>query len=460
MRVVFASAELAPLVKVGGLGDAASGLSKSLIDLGVDLDVVIPDYWGGAHRSGRPVRLETPDWAGPMEAIRADVPELGRVHLISAPALVRPHPYDDELGRGWPDNDFRFFSFAAGVTALVERIAPDVLHLNDWHTGAALGLAGSAPPSVFTIHNPAYQGTTSGSWLDVMVRRPEAYEWYGGTNPLTGAIALADAITTVSPTFAEELLHEETGFGLSGPLHARGERFSGIANGIDVSVWDPSSDGHLGATFDDRTVSRKRQIGRELRSEVGLEAGTGPMVGMVTRLTDQKGVDLALGAIEAVDGDDVSYVLLGSGDVTLADRARSLVEERAGRVAFVDGFDEGLAHRIFGGSDLVLIPSRFEPCGLTQMQAMRYGSMPVVTDVGGLHDTVVDADADPDLGTGFIADSVTVESVAGALRRGLAAWRSTRRRGAIRRRGMTRDWSWRVPAKLYMDLYETIRSAR
>ena len=197
-----------------------------------------------------------------------------------------------------------------------------------------------------------------------------------------------------------------------------------------------------------------------LATEVGWSDGNGPLVGMVTRLTDQKGVDLALATVGDLAGLDARMILLGSGDRVLADTARRLATRHPDRFAFVEAFDEGIAHRIFAGADLFLVPSRFEPAGLTQMQAMRYGTIPVVTDVGGLHDTVTDADAHPDHGTGFVADSVTASSVRDALTRAVRAWRSTRRRGAIRRRGMSHDWSWRGPAKSYLELYQEVMSAR
>lgn len=460
MRVLFATAELAPLVKVGGLGDAVSGLVKALAERGHEIDVVIPDYWGDRYRTGKAMRLDVPEWAGPAEAHLADAPGAARVHLLSSPSLPRPDPYNDARGRGWPDNDRRFFSFSAAVASFIVSTAPDVVHINDWHTGAVPGLLNEAPPTVFTMHNPAYQGVTSEAWQEVMVRRPDAYEWYGGTNPLTGAVALADMVTTVSPGFASELEVDATSFGLGELLRDRGERFIGIINGIDTEVWDPGRDGHLPVNFDTSSIAKKRKVASHLRREVGLVESSGPLLGMVTRLTDQKGVDLALDAVARIPDPDVAFVLLGSGDASLAESVRALAAKRGGRFAFVEGFDEGLSHRIFGGSDLVLVPSRFEPSGLTQMQAMRYGALPVVTPVGGLRDTVIDADEHPETGNGFVAEAVSADELSGAIDRGIRAWRSTRRRGQIRRRAMEQDWSWRVSAAKYEEIYRAIRRAR
>lgn len=460
MKVLIATAELAPLVKVGGLGDAVSGLVKALGGRGLDVDVVIPDYWGDRHRTREAMSLETPDWAEAAEAHPVEFPGPGRVFLLSTPSLPRPDPYNDAEGLGWPDNDRRFFSFSAAAASFIRSTNPDVVHLNDWHTGAVLGLLEEAPPTVFTMHNPAYQGVTDESWRDVMLRRSDAYEWYGGTNPLAGAVRLADRVTTVSPGFAAELEVEETGFGLSELLSDRGEHFVGIINGIDTEIWDPETDQHLPITYGMASVARKRKVAAELRDEVGLTGGNGPLLGMVTRLTGQKGVDLALEAVARIPDPDISFVLLGSGDPSLAESARALSGARDGRFAFVESFDEGLAHRIFAGSDLVLVPSRFEPCGLTQMQAMRYGAFPVVTPVGGLGDTVIDADTDPEAGNGFVAADVSSDALLDALGRGIRAWRSTRRRGQIRRLGMLQDWSWRRSAAKYEEIYRTIRRAR
>lgn len=458
MRILFASAELAPYAKVGGLGDFTAGLVRSLRDDGLAVEVILPDYGTLPFQVETEHDITLPGWAGEA-TIRKGMVDNFAVSLVSAPTLTRAHPYLDKTGVGWPDNDQRFFTFSAAVAAWATSTKPDVLHLNDWHTGATLGFLQSVPPSILTIHNLAYQGTTSADWLGVLPRRPDAYEWYGGTNPLTGAIALADRVITVSPTFAAESLRPETGFGLSGPLSARGSAFMGILNGIDTSVWDPANDPHLGISYDIETVGRKREMRRRLGAELGWEEANEPLVGMVTRLTGQKGVDIALDLVDILDVIGARMVLLGSGERDLALAAHKAAS-RSRRFVFVEGYDEGLSHRIFAGCDLYLMPSRFEPAGLTQMQAMRYGTIPVVTDVGGLHDTVIDADQMPGDGTGFVAPKVDSVSMADALHRAVKAWRNTRRRGEIRRRGMGHDWSWSVPGALYAEQYRTISSAR
>ncbi len=242
VRVVFATAELAPFVKVGGLGDAAAGLVVELRRLGVDVEVVLPDYGGLELAVTSERALEMPAWAGPATIRTGSLDGFAGLTLVSADDLERPHPYLDRRGRGWPDNDRRFMVFSAALAAHLLADPPDLVHLNDWHTGATLGLTADPPPSLLTIHNLAYQGITDDRWLAVLTRRPEAYEWYGDMNPLTGAIALADRVVAVSPHFAEETLRPESGFGVDEALAARGPNYLGILNGIDTSVWDPATD--------------------------------------------------------------------------------------------------------------------------------------------------------------------------------------------------------------------------
>lgn len=460
MRVLFATAELAPLVKVGGLADFSSGLVGALRSNGVDVDIVLPDYGDLPFvPADDRQQLRTPEWASPATVRRGTLGGV-EVSLVAVPGMPRPHPYLDGDGQGWPDNDKRFLAFSMAVAAWVTITSPDVIHLNDWHTGATLGFLDDPPPSVLTIHNLAYQGTTSGEWLEWFVRRRDAYDREGDANPLAGAITLADRVITVSPTFAAESLQPETGFGLGELLEARGEAFTGILNGIDTGFWNPATDPHLDQHYDIESFDRKREVCRSLVAELGWEPSGEPLIGMVTRLTDQKGVDLALEATSILDDAGARMVLLGSGERSLASAARLVANQVGDRFTFRDGYDEGLAHRIFGGSDLYLMPSRFEPSGLTQMQAMRYGSIPVVTDVGGLHDTVTDADRFPTEGNGFVADEVSGPAVRDALERAVAAWRTPSRRTEIIRRGMSRDWSWDAPADLYNQVYLEIMSVR
>ena len=459
MRVLFATAELAPLVKVGGLGDFSAGFTRALSASGAEVEIVLPDYGGFPIEAESRLGLEVPAWCSPA-TVETTSFNGAVLTLVTVPEMERPNPYVDDEGRPWPDNERRFLGFSAAVAAWMRHRRPDVVHLNDWHTAAVPAFLDDLPPSLITIHNLAYQGNTDGAWLDLLPHHAGRFELEGETNPLAGGISLADRVVAVSPNFVTETLPPNDGFGLSRILANRGDAYSGILNGIDTNVWDPGTDQYLGKHYDSSSIEVKDQLKADLASTIGIDIGDGPLVGMVTRLTDQKGVDIALEAFESAVGDDGSMVLLGSGERDLADMAEAVGLRHYRRFHFRNGYDEELAHRIFAASDLYLMPSRFEPAGLTQMQAMRYGAIPVVTDVGGLHDTVVDADTDPDRGTGFVASGVSAAAVADALTRAIAAWRSPERRAAIVTRGMGIDWSWDKPAHAYLDLYAGITSAR
>jgi starch synthase len=405
VHVLFATAELSPLARVGGLGEAAAGLVRALRASGTDVTVALPDYAGRPLAGESATAEAVPAWAGPARVRWGDAEGFGPVALVDVPGIRRPHPYvDPSTGWGWGDNDQRFFAFSAAVAALAERLAPDVVHLNDWHTGAAASLLGSRSPTVFTIHNLAYQGQSDPGWQAVLGPGAAALAWGGATNPMAGAIRLADRVVAVSPTYAREILDPAHAFGLH-PL---------------------------------------------------LADGPGPVLGLVSRFVDQKGIDLALGLVPFLADVPAQLAVLGAGDPELVAWARWAASEQPDRIGFFEGYHDGLGRRIFAGSDLYLVPSRFEPCGLTQMQAMRYGAIPVVTDVGGLHDTVVDADREPAAGTGFVSRRVDLPGVLDAVHRADRAWREAPRRQAIQRRGMGRDWSWTEPAARFRALYEEV----
>lgn len=459
MRVLFATAELSPVARVGGLAPAAAGLVKALRRLGVEVEVVLPDYRGLPLQGERIEHLHVPHWASPAVARSGELEGVGPITLLDAPGLRRGHPYLLPDGTGHPDNDDRFFRFSAGVAALTELRRPDVLHLNDWHTSATLAFLAEPPPSVLTIHTLGYQGWTNLGWLQAFPFNAGAYSVDGGTNPLAGAIRLADAVISVSPTYARESLTVAGGFGLDEVLAAKGDRFVGILNGIDTEEWDPAADPHVPVPFSLAEPAGKDAARAALRAELGLPESKAPLAVMVTRLVDQKGVDLVLPCLPYLGSVPAQLAVLGSGEKALVDALHEGAARYRDAVAFRDGYDEGLAHRLFAGADLFLMPSRFEPCGLAQMQAMRYGALPVVTDVGGLHDTVLDIDANPATGTGIVAREVSALGVLDALHRAGRAHQNAPRRAAMRRRGMAIDWSWQAPAERHVALYESIRHA-
>lgn len=455
MRVVFATAELSPVATVGGLAAAAVGLGAELRRLGVDVELVMPDYGDATLVDETTTRLDVPDWVGAATVRAGHHPVAGRLHLVSVPGMARPHPYLQANGEGWPDNDARFFRFSRAVAAFVESDPPDVLHLNDWHTGAALAALHDAPPTVLSIHNLAYQGTTDASWLDLIGPRASHYEWWGGTNPLSGAVALADRIVAVSPHYASEIVTPEGGFGLDDALRHRADDLIGILNGIDTDVWNPAADPLIAAPFTATSIEARSANRAALHDRVGFP-DDGVMLGtVVTRLTHQKGIDLLAPLVPLLAQIPMRLAILGSGDAGLAAHLHALAADHPGSLAFVEGYDETLSHLMFAGGDLYLMPSRFEPCGLTQMQAMRYGAVPVVTAVGGLVDTVTDADVHRD-GTGFVAARATSEDLLAALFRAERRLRDRRRRAAIQKRIMAIDWSWREPAREYVALYRAL----
>ena len=455
MRVVFATAELSPVATVGGLAAAAAGLVAELRRLGVEVDLVMPDYGDITLVDETTMRLDVPGWVGAARVRAGRHPVAGRLHLVAVPGMARSHPYLQANGQGWPDNDRRFFRFARAVAALVEHDPPDVLHLNDWHTGAVLAALDDPPPNVLSIHNLAYQGTTGASWLELIGPRASHYEWWGGTNPLSGAIALADRIVAVSPHHATEIVTPEGGFGLDEALRQRADDLVGILNGIDTGVWDPAADPLIAAPFTASSLEARSTNRAALRERVGFP-DDGVVLGVVvTRLTHQKGIDLLVPLIPLLAQIPMRLAILGSGDAGLAAHLHALAADHSDSLAFVEGYDETLSHQMFAGGDLYLMPSRFEPCGLTQMQAMCYGAIPVVTAVGGLVDTVADADLHRG-GTGFVAGRTSSEDLLAALFRAERRMRDKRRRVAIQKRIMAIDWSWSEPAREYVALYRAL----
>ncbi len=457
MRVVFATAELSPVATVGGLAAAAAGLGAELRRRGVDVELVLPDYGNIELVDESSVPIPVPEWVGNAilrVGVHADV---GRLHLISVPGIVRSHPYLQPSGHGWADNTERFFRFAAAVAAHVNADPPDVLHLNDWHTATALAATDPSIPTVLSIHNLAYQGTTDGSWLKRLGPRAAHYEWWGDTNPLSGAIALADRVVAVSPNYAREITTPEGGFGLDEPLRARGTALTGILNGIDTDVWNPATDVHLEARFDGATLGSRDANRTALLERLGLPLDDVPLATVVTRLTYQKGIDLLTPLVHLLAQIPTRLAILGSGDVDLAGHLRYLADTYPDSLAFVDGYDESLSHQLFAGGDMFLMPSRFEPCGLTQMQAMRYGAIPVVTGVGGLVDTVPDVDRHRE-GVGFVAERAESADLLAAMFRAARRVRDRRRRVTIQRRMMAIEWSWAAPASEYHAMYTSLRT--
>jgi len=453
MKILFATAELRPLVSAGGLGEAAFGLVDGLRRMGHQVDVVLPDYSHWELDNEQTLAVDVANWAGPVTVRRGTRTDAGDLILVDGPGIERPDPYVDSDGVGWVDNDRRFASFALAVARLIEQSDYDVVQLNDWHTALVPAFTTSAVPTVLTIHNLAHQGWADIGWLQRLTTHHDNYVHNGSLNPLAGAIRSVDAVVAVSPNYATEILSEADGMALHEVLRARGQDLHGIRNGIDTSTWDPATDQFLNARFDANDVRGKGQSRAALLDRVGWDEHRIPTIVMVTRLVEQKGVDLAFESARYLAGMRARLIVLGSGDRALADWGRWLAAEQPERVHFIDGYDVALSHLLVAGGDVFLMPSRFEPCGLAQMQAMAYGTLPVVTAVGGLVDTVVDADDDRD-GTGFVTRSNDVAGVVDGLHRALNSWRHPGRRKRIMRKGMSIDWSWDTPAAEFARLYE------
>ena len=454
MRVLFATAELRPLASAGGLGEAAAGLVAGLRDQGVDVITVLPGYSAFPLTDEEHIELAVPDWAAPASARLGVHSDVGRLAVVDVPGIVRPDPYVDEQGEGWADNDARFAAFSAAVAALARALDVDLVQLNDWHTALTPAFLGDGVPTVMTIHNLAHQGWAGSDWLHRLPSHREAYSWGDAVNGLGGAIRLADRIVAVSPNYAAEITTDAAGMGLQEVLAARGDDLRGILNGIDTRAWNPATDA-FAPHFDASDLAGKAVARAELLERAGWSDTDEPLIVMVTRLVDQKGVDLAFEAARFLEGMKARMIVLGSGDPRLAGWGEWLAETQPDRFWFFNGYDAPLSHLLFAGGDLLLMPSRFEPCGLAQMQAMAYGTIPVVTAVGGLVDTVRDADAHRD-GTGFVATTLDESGVVDALHRTLRAVRHAGRRKAIQRRGMTPDWSWAGPAAEFVELYREL----
>lgn len=451
MRILFATAELRPLVSAGGLGEAAAGLASALAELGVDILTALPDYAEYELSEETTVPLDVPEWAGPAWARIGVHPDAGNIALITVPGIARPNPYVDSDGIGWPDNEERFGAFSAAVAELSRVFQADVVHLNDWHTALTPAFLPDGVPTVLTIHNLGHQGWAPPPWVHRLPKHRNAYVVGDSVNSLAGAIRVVDRVVAVSPSYAQEILSYESGMGLETDLAARGSDLRGILNGIDTRAWNPATDEYA-PHFDVKNIKAKLVARQALLDLVGWEENGDPLIVMVTRLVEQKGVDLAFEAARFLDGMRARMIVLGSGEARLSQWGAWLGATEPDRFWFYNGYDAPLSHMLFAGGDILAMPSRFEPCGLAQMQAMAYGTVPVVTPVGGLRDTVIDADLHSD-GNGFVALTMDEAGLVDALHRSLRAVRHHGRRRSLQRRGMNRDWSWTQPAKEFRDLY-------
>jgi starch synthase len=477
MRVLFVTSEAYPLAKTGGLADVSRALPMALAARGVDVRLLMPAYPRALTRIERPhVVAKIEPMLGVDDAVLlagklpdADLP----VYLIDSPSLFRRTGglYQDETGAEWPDNAKRF-AFLAHVGAKIAmdqaKLAwkPDIVHANDWHVGLLplilLQEPAPRPSTVFTTHNMAFQGNFPPVVLNE-IGIPERYfkdgsiEFWGRVSYLKAGLFFADRVTTVSPNYAKEILTPEYGCGMEGVLRSRGDKFSGILNGIDPTLWDPSIDANLAQTYWAGDISGKKACKLALQREVGLPVdGDIAVIGFVSRLTHQKMADVIVAATDWIADRGAQFVLVGEGDPVIEKAFRQAQAKYPDNVSAYIGYGEPLAHRLQAGSDILLAPARFEPCGLTQLYALRYGTLPVVRRTGGLADTVADATKESLAGrtaTGFIFDKPELDELIDALWRALALYREPLSWRRMVLHAMAQNYSWDASAARYLDLY-------
>jgi starch synthase len=464
----MAASEAAPYAKTGGLADVIEALPKALAARGHQVAVLIPGYrrapLDGARRAADfTVRVGARAYDFSIRTL-ADAPVA--VFAADCPVLFdRKHLYGPPDGE-YPDNHIRFAAFSQAALSVARHLfRPEVLHCHDWQSAMAIAylrhhfqrdplLLGVR--TLFTIHNLGYQGRYGAAafgdlGLDAGLFRPEGLEFFGGVNLLKGGILWADRINTVSPTYAREIQRPEHGFGLDGLLRARAGALSGILNGVDYETWDPARDPLIAARYSPADLSGKRACKRDLLAAMGLSAENAglPLAGVVSRLTKQKGLDLLLAARESLIASDLRLVVLGAGDAEYMKGFQSLADDYPDRFAVRFGFDERLAHKIEAGSDMFLMPSRYEPCGLNQMYSLRYGTVPVVRATGGLEDTV-------DSATGFKFHEESGEALWSAIAAAMEMYRRPGEWRAMMLAGMGKDFSWAVSAAAYEELYRAL----
>ncbi len=476
IRVLSVASEVFPLIKTGGLADVAGALPLALAGAGVEMRTLVPCYPVIREKLKKAV-LEhefAEFYGGKARILSASFNDLPLL-LLEAPHLYdRPgNPYVQADGQNWPDNAIRYAALArAGASigqGLLKGFRPDVIHCHDWQAGllpAFLHYDGRPrPKTVMTVHNLAFQGQFPAEMLGAIGLPPQAYsfdgvEYYGTIGYLKAGLKFADRITTVSPTYATEIRGTEAGMGLDGLLNERARDLVGIINGIDTRVWNPATDAALESNYDADTLGARWLNKKALQERMGLDGDANALlIGIVTRLSWQKGLDLVLQALPVLDEIEAQCVLLGAGDAGLEESFRRAAARYPGRIACEFGYDEQLAHQIQAGSDALLVPSRFEPCGLTQLCALRYGAVPIVSRVGGLADTIVDANEmalSSGVATGIQFHPVTLDALTGALRRAAELYASPDDWQLMQANGMQADVSWAGPARRYALLYRTL----
>ena len=484
MDILFCTSEAYPLIKTGGLADVSGSLPKALHALGNDVRIILPAYPDAVKRAGELATVGSLSITGtdePVDILQGRFPETDIiVYLVDSPAHFNRagNPYIREDGNDWPDNAERFALFARAIVEVATGQAgtgwsPELVHCNDWQTGlvpALLSKHDVRPTTVFTIHNLAYQGlfpaeTFSALQLPDTLWSIDGLEFHNMLSFLKGGIANADWVTTVSPTYAQEICTTEFGYGLEGLLTYRSDRLTGIVNGMDTDVWNPATDRYIDRNYDVHSLQHKAFNKFALQRETGLPVGShNMMLGHIGRLVEQKGSDLILDILDELFQHPIQMVILGDGNREFEQQLLQASRRYPQQLAVHIGYNEPLAHRIEAGSDCFLMPSRYEPCGLNQMYSLRYGTVPIVRNTGGLADTVVDLSEETArnyTATGFTIKEESADAVLDACLRAFSYFRPPQVDWwKLVLTGMKEDFSWANRAQQYMDLYHKARTSR
>lgn len=474
MRVLSVTSEVFPLIKTGGLADVTGSLPKALLPFGIETTTLVPGYPAVMREIGNHVPLLVfEDLLGERASLlHAKVGDLD-LFVLDIPTLYdRPGgPYVDASGNDHPDNWKRFAALSLAGAEIAGGILPgwlpDIVHTHDWQsalTSVYMREKGCATPVVLTIHNLAFQGQCSSSLLPLMglpasTLSMDCLEYFGDISTLKGGLQTADAIITVSPTYAREILTPRFGMGLDGVLNERVTILRGIVNGIDMDIWDPATDEHIPQTYDSTSLRRKRANRNALLDHFGLDRGDGPIFSAVSRLTWQKGMDMLADTADEVIFKGGRVIVFGQGDHDIEQKLLETAARFPGRMAVHIGYGEPTAHLIHAGSDAIVQPSRFEPCGLTQLYALRYGCVPVVSRTGGLSETIIDANdaaISARVATGFQFHPVNTDGLRLALRRTLDAYADPRSWARLQNQGMKTKFSWERSADQYANVYNSL----
>lgn len=475
MKVLFVASEVYPLVKTGGLADVAGALPQALMCLGEDIRIMMPGYpqaLDAARNTQTLLDLGDPFGTGPITLISARMPDSEvPLLLVKSPDLYERNggPYQQGNGDDWPDNHIRFAALSHAAAALAAYggaidWTPDLYHANDWQTGLLPAYLRfhhhNAVKCIYTIHNLNYTGRFPADIVPQVNLPWDAYameglEFHGAVSYMKSGLYYADHITTVSRTYAKEIQTLYGGIGFEGLLSSRTSSLTGIINGVDYGVWNPATDPHIIANYTPKRRGGKKKCKTALQNEFGLpDNPKAPLFGMVSRLTEQKGIDLLLQALPVLEQHGGQLIILGTGE---AHWEQLLLDTAGGNpnIAVRIAYEEALSHRIIAGCDMFLMPSRFEPCGLTQLYALKYGTPPVVSHTGGLADTVRGS-ADASSQTGFVFDNNTPGLLSSALEEAITAYHHKKTWDNIVTNGMQEDYSWENSAKIYQKLYSTL----